>query len=142
MTGYVSPYGQLRGLRERLAAWRTRMCTDRSMPWLGTGIIADLEAVMRLLNLREFAEWLRVNGSPEHQAFADDILRDQETIEAVHDALKHAGHDVPDPVQGVEALDDEVRKVDAVRQVLVDCGALAPDDLETNVPDLVRALLS
>lgn len=139
---YVSPHGHLVGLRGRLQRWVERMGTDRSLPWVGLGLVADLEVLMRLLNLREFAEWLKVHGPAEHQAFADDILRDQETIEAVHDALKHAGHEVSDPVQGVEALDDEVRQVDAIRQVLVDTGALAADDQDTKLPDLLRALLA
>lgn len=139
---YVSPHGHLVGLRGRLRRWVERVGTDRSLPWVGLGLVADLEVLMRLLNLREFAEWLKLHGPAEHQAFADDILRDQETIEAVHDALKHAGHDVIDPVQGVEALDDEVRQVDAIRQVLVDTGALAADDQDTKLPDLLRALLS
>ena len=139
---YVSPHGHLVGLRARLAQWAARMGTDRSLPWVGLGLVNDLEVVVQLLNLREFAEWLKVQGPAEHQAFADDILRDQETIDAVGDALKHAGHEVDDPVQGVEALDREVRQVDAIRQVLVDTGALAPDDQDTAIPDLLRALLA
>lgn len=147
--GYVSKprpahhqHGTVIGLPQRLAAWIDRMGKDRSLPWAGLGIIKDMETAVQLLNLREFAEWLRTKGDPEHQGFADDILADQETIEAVHDALKHAGHDVTDPVQGVEALDDEVRKVDAVRQVLIDTGALSKDDTDTDMVALLRALLS
>lgn len=141
-SNYVTPSGHLEGLRGRLARWVERMGTDRSLPWVGLGLVRDLEVVMRLLNLREFAEWLKLHGPPEHQEFADDILRDQETIEAVHDALKHAGHEVIDPVAGVEALDGEVRQVDAIRQVLVETGALAADDQDTPIPDLLRALLA
>lgn len=137
---YVSPHGCLVGLRDRLQRWVDRCGRDRSLPWAGLGFINDLEAVVQLLNLREFAEHLRVNGTPEQQAFAADILADQETIEAVRMAVDTAGYrDEPDPVRAVEIMDDEAR---AVRKVLIDCGALASDDEETNVPDLVRALLS
>ena len=140
MTDYASPYGQLRGLPQRLAQWRARLGTDRTLPWVGTGLIADLEATMRLLNLREFADHLRVNGTPEQQAFAADILADQDTLEAVRQAVDTAGkRDVPDPVRAIEIMDDEQR---AVRRVLIECGALAADDEDTDVAGLVRALLS
>lgn len=135
-------FGAVVGLRQRLAEWCTCLGTDRTLPWVGLGLIRDLEIAMQLLDLREFAEWLRTKGDPDHARFADDILADQETIEAVHDALKHAGHDVHDPVMGVEALDKEVRQVDAIKQVLVDTGALAKDDEETDLVALLRALLS
>jgi hypothetical protein len=147
--GYVSAprltkhqFGTVIGLPQRLAAWCDRMGKDRSLPWAGLGIIKDLETAMQLLNLTEFAEWLRTKGDPAYQHFGDDILADQETIEAVHQALHTAGHDQHDPVAGVEALDREVRSVDAIRQVLIDTGALAKDDTETALPDLLRALLS
>lgn len=148
--GYVSAprptkrqFGTVIGLPQRMAAWVDRMGKDRSLPWVGLGIIKDMEMAVQLLNLREFAEWLRTKGDPEHQGFADDILADQETLDAVRDACNTAGYrDEPDVVRAVELLDDEVRKVDAVRQVLIDTGALAKDDTETDVPSLLRALLS
>lgn len=140
--GYVSPHGHLSGLRARLRQWLDRLGTDRSLPWVGLGLVNDLEVTLRLLNLQEFAEWLKVHGPAEHREFAEDILRDQETLEAVGDALKHAGHEVDDPVQGIENLDKEVRQVDDIRRVLVEAGALEESDHETPLPDLLRALLS
>ena len=141
--GYVSPHGHLSGLRDRLAKWVERMGRDRSLPWVGLGVVNDLEVTLQLLNLREFAEWLRVNGPPEQQGFAADILADQETLEAVRQAADMAGYrDEPDPVRVVERLDDEVRALDAMRAVLVEKGALANDDYDTPLPDLLRALLS
>jgi hypothetical protein len=139
---YVSPHGHLSGLRERLARTLDRLGRDRSLPWVGLGLVNDLEVTLQLLNLQEFAEWLRVNGPPEHRGFADDILADQFTLEAVRDALKHAGHEVDDPVQGVEGLQAELATYDAMRRVLVETGALADDDRDTPLPDLLRALLS
>ena len=82
---YVSPHGHLSGLRDRLKRTLARLGTDRSLPWVGLGLVKDLEVILQLLNLQEFAEWLRVNGPPEHRGFADDILADQFTLEAVRD---------------------------------------------------------
>lgn len=142
---YASPYGKAAGLADRLAMWRDRLATDRTVTWFGTGLIADLELAMRLLDLREYAEWLKLHGPPEHQAFADDILSDQDTVDSVRQAVDTAGYrHVSDPVKAVEMLDEESRgeRIADVRKVLVDMGALAADDLETNLPDLLRALLS
>lgn len=140
MAGYESPYGKARGLRDRLAMWNERLSTDRTVTWFGTGLIADLELVMKLLNLREYAEWLLLHGPAEHRQFAHDILADQDTLESFDDALRAAGKGhVSDPVKAVEMLDQEGRDV---RAVLVQIGALAADDEETDVPSLVRALLS
>ena len=147
--GYVSKprpamhqFGTVIGLPQRLAAHINRLGTDRSLPWVGLGLINDLEIAVQLLNLTEFAEWLRTKGDPEHARFGDDILADQETLEAVHQALHTAGHDQADPVAGVESLDEEVRQVDAIKQVLIDTGALAKDDTKTDMVALLRALLS
>lgn len=140
---YVSPYGHLSGLRDRLKRTLARLGTDRSLPWVGLGLVNDLEVILQLLNLQEFAEWLRVNGPPEHRAFADDILADQFTLEAVRQAVDTAGQrDEPDPVKAVENLHDELGTFDAMRRVLVETGALADDDHDTPLPDLLRALLS
>lgn len=142
-SSYVSPYGHLSGLRERLARTLDRLGRDRSLPWVGLGLVNDLEVTLQLLNLQEFAEWLRVNGSPEHQHFAADILADQFTLEAVRDACDSAGQkNEPDPVKAVENLHGELTAYDDMRKVLVDTGALADDDYETPLPDLLRALLS
>jgi hypothetical protein len=100
---------------------------------------------MRLLNLREFAEWLKLHGPAEHRDFADNILADQDTLESVRQAVDTAGYrHVSDPVKAVEMLDEEARggTGEAVRAVLVSVGALAESDHETSIPDLVRALLS
>lgn len=140
---YVSPYGQPAGLAARLRQWIERLGGDKTLPWVGLGLIRDLEVTLQLLNLQEFAEWLRVNGPPEHQHFADDILADQFTLEAVRDACDVAGfRDEPDPVKAVEKATEELRAFDAMRRVLVDTGALADDDRDTSLPDLLRALLS
>lgn len=141
-SGYVSPHGHLAGLRERLLRWCDRLGRDRSLPWAGLGIVNDLEVVVQLLNMREFAEWLRTNGDPAHARFADEIIEAQ-------DALADAGYQAPALADNVQGLDDENRQNEAqamvlgdVRQVLVEYGALASDDRETPLPDLLRALLS
>jgi hypothetical protein len=140
---HVSPHGHLSGVRGRLRQWIDRMGRDRTLPWVGVGLVKDLEVILQLLNLQEFAEWLRVNGPPEHRGFADDILADQFTLEAVRDACDSAGQrNEPDPVKAVENLQAELGAYDDMRRVLVETGALADDDHETPLPDLLRALLS
>ena len=137
---YVSPHGCVSGLRDRLALAVERLRADRTLPFVGLGLIEDLEVVLQLLNLREFAEWLRVSGAPEHRSFALDILADQDTVAATRQAVDTAGHrNESDPVRAIEKMDDEIR---AVRRVLIECGALASDDETTSVPALLRALLS
>jgi len=144
---YDSPHGRPEGLPGRLAMWAERLGTDHSLPWVGLGLIRDLELAMRLLNVREFAEHLRANGTPEQQRFADDILANEFTLASVRTAVDTAGYrDEPDPVRAVEALDMENRRNEAlgaaVRDVLVEKGALAPDDTATDIPGLIRVLLS
>lgn len=139
---YVSPHGHLAGLRERLGRWVDRMGRDRSLPWVGLGLVNDLEVVLQLLNMREYAEWLRTNGDPAHARFADEIIDAQ-------DALAVAGYQGPSLGENVDGLDNENREnekqalvLDDMRKVLVEYGALAPDDRATPLPDLLRALLS
>ena len=44
---YKSQYGQPEGLRDRLGEWANRLGNDKSLPWAGLGLIADLEAAVR-----------------------------------------------------------------------------------------------
>lgn len=128
------------------------MRTDRSIPWLGTGLIQDIELVMQILNLREFAEWLRTNGPPEHARFAREILSMEETLEAFECATDRVKADIAcdppatDPVSVVEVLDatacDAQRQLDRMRDVFCSVYALEDGDEETDLPDLLRALLS
>lgn len=148
---YVSPYGKPRGLAARLVNWAGRMATDRSLPWAGTGIIEDLKLAGYVLNKREWLEKLHLSDDPDAQRFAAEALADDETLEAVQDAADRAQasnepHAGADPVAIIEQLDENAlaarRDYAAVRDVLVQAGALADDDTETPVADLLRALLS
>ena len=47
---YVSPYGQSKGLPDRLDKWADDLSGDRQLPWMGLGIIADLRAAAAILN--------------------------------------------------------------------------------------------
>jgi len=138
----MTEYGTPAGLDVRLRKWRDTLCTTRSLPWLGAGLIKDLEVTVQLLNMREFAEWLRDKGDPAHARFAEEILEAQ-------DALRIAGYGSPTLASNIDGLDDENRQHEAqamvlqdVRKVLVETGALAADDRDTPLPLLVRALLS
>lgn len=151
MTGYVSPYGKPRGLAARLSQWASRMGTDRSLPFAGLGVIGDIKLAAQVLNKREGLEKLLLSDDPDAQRFAREALCDDETLEAVQDAVDRA-HGSPEPYSGadpvavIEQLDEAVlaarRDYEAVRNVLVQAGALADDDKETPVADLLRMLLS
>jgi len=43
-------YGAREGLADRLDDWRNRLGKDRSLPWIGLGLIADLQAAADALN--------------------------------------------------------------------------------------------
>lgn len=49
---YESPYGKQEGLRERIQQWIDRLSKDQSLPWVGLGLIADLEAVKKNMDTR------------------------------------------------------------------------------------------
>lgn len=137
----MTEYGTPGGLAERLRGWIDRLSRDKTLPWPGLGIIRDLEMALQLLNMREFAEWLRDKGDPAHGRFADEIIEAQ-------NLLADAGHRSGTLADSVESLDFENRDAIAkalvladVRKVLVDTGCLSADDHDTPLPDLVRALL-
>lgn len=148
---YVSPHGKPRGLARRLSDFTAHVCsgTGRHL-WAGLGIIEDLKLAAAILNKREFLESLRLSPDPDAQRFAAELLDDDETLEAVQSAADRAQqvgkYSGDDPVQIIEQLDDACaaarRDYDAVRSVLVETGALADDDTETPVADLLRALLA
>lgn len=141
----MNNYGKPEGLRARLADWADRMGRDRSLPWAGLGIIGDLRLASRILNLREFAEDLRVKGTDEQRQFADDILRLDETAEATDSALCTAGLINFDPPAAIETLAREreqaQRDVRQVREFLTEQGMLAEGDTETPLVPLLRVLL-
>ena len=151
---YVSPYGRAPGLIGRLTLAVERMRCDRSFPWVGTGLIDDMEAILQLLNRREFLDHLRVHGDDDARRFAGELSADLDTIEATESAIEAAerrgdwGPDgIPaDPPAAVEAITDAAieaqRQFNLMRGVLVQTGALADDDDTTDTVALLRALLS
>lgn len=134
-------------LLDRLERWQVRLGTDRNLPWIGLGLIGDLQMATQLLGSREWLEFLRANGTNEQSDHARQLLADLDTLEAADDAAAHV-RNLPkhehalDPVQTIEALDDAADELRSVRFVLEQCGALAADDHETPIADLLRALLS
>lgn len=146
-SGYVSPYGKIEGLARRLADFRRKLNTPgHGLPFYG-GMVADLEVVVRFLNATEFAEWLRVNGDSEQARFAVEILDaldDQEMHEEMLEDIEKVvpvavGQDYADAVGDVAG---KAVQYDVVRAVLENCGALQPGDTTTDVPGLLRVLLS
>lgn len=144
---YVSPYGRLAGLDERMAALCKRCRQNDGRPFVGLGIIADLELVMRLLSLREYAEWLAVHGDDEQRRWSADILelqdRDEENDQCFADIERvvPVGADQP-YAEAVEAVAAKAIQFDVVRATLVNCGALTADDTDTDIPALLKALLA
>jgi hypothetical protein len=41
---YERLYGKAEGLADRLDAWAQRVSMDKTLPWIGLGIIADIRA--------------------------------------------------------------------------------------------------
>jgi hypothetical protein len=144
---YVFRYGRLVGLTERMAALCKRCRENDGRPFVGLGIIADLELVMRLLNLREYAEWLQVHGDDDQRRWAADIIDLQDRDEDNEQCFADIERVVPvgDDQPYAEAVGDVARKAvqyDVVRAILVNVGAIAPDDTAADVPGMIRALLS
>ena len=147
----MSVYGKPAGLPARLLRWADQLATDLRFPWIGAGIIEDLKLTASLLSSREFLDHLRTKGTAQEADFATEILADLDTLDAATDAARHV-EGLPGikhalgPVETIEKLDAEAVKLcldyDAIRDVLVDTGALAEGDETTPVADLVRALLS
>lgn len=141
--GYVSPFGKVDGLPLRLAKFVERMSTDRSLPWVGLGLIHDLELVLKLLTLPEFADWLRTHPDDELQRWADEISDAIEARQAYAALLDKVEKALPPSGKSYEAdVTEAGATLAGVRQVLVDCGALAADDTTMPLPDLIRALMS
>lgn len=46
---YKSPYGTPEGLERRLAVWANQLGRDRRYPWVGSGLIADLQLAAKTL---------------------------------------------------------------------------------------------
>lgn len=42
-------FGKPEGIEKRLAMWVTRFSTDRSIPWVGMGVVDDLKCACRML---------------------------------------------------------------------------------------------
>lgn len=146
-TPYVSSYGAMAGLPQRLSAWSKRLRQNDGRPFVGLGPIADLELVMQLLNLREFADYLNVHGTDEQRRWAAEIIEAQAEVdlaEALYGSIERV-LPVREGQEYGEAIEGAARKAvihDAMRAVLEQVGALAPDDTDTDLPALLRALLS
>lgn len=145
---YQSPFGKTDGLATRLASWISRMSGDRSLPWVGLGLIYDLRCVMRLLTLPEFAEWLHLHPDGDLAQWAGPI---REAIAASDelDALQDKIDDQPGPHdeaaeeaydESVERLGDEAKELANVRAELVRLGVLADDDVATRPSQLLGLL--
>lgn len=37
------------GIEKRLLMWRRQLATDKTFPWIGTGLVADLECAAKML---------------------------------------------------------------------------------------------
>ena len=142
ISSYVSPHGFLEGLRDRLAKHIDTLGRDKKLPFVGLGIIHDLEVTVQLLEHARICRMAARQGRPRTRP-----VRRGNSRRAGRFAT--AGYGSPVLAKNIDALDDENRDHKAqamvlqdVRKVLVETGALAADDRDTPLPLLVRALLS
>jgi hypothetical protein len=138
-------YGKIEGLTGRIGDWLHRVKYDKSTPWAGLGLCADLEVILRLLSLEEFGQWLRSHSDDELQRWGIEVLDAADAVadlDAMQDEIvkRMGGDDTTEPYLNI--VERVANERDDVRKVLIECGALAPDDTDTNVPDLLRALLA
>lgn len=145
---YVSPYGGVdAGLPDRLAAWSAKFRTPNpNTPFFG-GLVADLEAAMRLLNVREYAEWLVQHGDAEQHRWGSEMLDVLDDNDASEQAFADIERVVPVATdqpyaEAVEAVAKKAVQFDLVCAVLEQVGAISGDGEENDVPALIRALLS
>lgn len=64
---YESPYGKPEGLRDRLAEWVQRLSNDRNLPWVGLGLIDDLDAATAMQDRIDSLFKAIKHGDFEHQ---------------------------------------------------------------------------
>lgn len=144
---YVSPYGVIAGLAPRLGAWSAKMRARGSPFPFAAGLIADLELAMQLLNLREFAQYLEVHGTDEQRRWAGEIHGALDEVEQAETLYTDIEQVLPVAVgqeysEAVEVAAKKAVQYDAVRAVLEQVGAITADDTGTDLPALIRALLS
>jgi hypothetical protein len=60
---YERMHGREEGIAERLKMWRRALATDKSYPWLGTGICDDLVTAARMLGA-DVSEFDQHNDEP------------------------------------------------------------------------------
>jgi len=144
---HTSPYGKLEGLPARFDALAQRLRKDRSFPWLGTGIIQDIDLMRKYLNLREYGEFLRTKGGGELGPLGDEILEACDAVdekerleEHIDEALGVATGETYDAALG--RARDQAVTLEAIRETLVETGALAEDDSEADLAALLAMLLS
>lgn len=58
MTEYVRPFGKPEDIEKRLVAWRRQLGMDKSLPWVGLGLLDDLVCAAKMLgaDVSEFEE--------------------------------------------------------------------------------------
>lgn len=143
---YVSPFGRIQGLGSRLQSVVDRLRKDRSFPWQGTGLIDDLELIMKLISLEDFVDWLRVNGPEEHQHFADEIFAKIVEGEQL-DALQEHIDKKLDPAEEDKSHEETINKahasvenLDAIMNALRQLGAIDDTTKPEDIPALLKVL--
>lgn len=60
-------FGQPEGIEKRLAMWANRFSMDKTYPWVGLGVIDDLECASRMLGGEPGKKYpdMRKNPPPE-----------------------------------------------------------------------------
>lgn len=56
-TEYISKYGKEAGLVERLREWQERLGKDKQIPWMGLGLVMDIQAAICKIEGRPVVPW-------------------------------------------------------------------------------------
>lgn len=72
-------YGDPEGLVERLRKWRARLTSDKSLPWIGMGFIADLDTAIAMLGsdhiyVSSVEDWQALARTPPPAIEVSDLL--------------------------------------------------------------------
>lgn len=66
---YVSPHGKAAGLSDRLLGFAEALSTNRTYPWVGTGLIDDLRAAAALVDKRPVPPTMAEQMETENQEY-------------------------------------------------------------------------
>lgn len=61
-------FGKPEGIEKRLAMWAAQLSTDKSLPWIGLGLVDDLKCACRMLGGdpdKQYPDWRKAVPASE-----------------------------------------------------------------------------